>query len=93
MLLEIRGHHLPGRDWHLEDGPCHNVHVGVQLGRVPAELVAGDASSATWTAEVSVIQRDGGEVDRVVVSVHLTDHRGGPRCARLRPPAIEFHTG
>ena len=139
MLLEIRGHHLPGRSWHLDDGPCHDVHVGVQLGREPSELVPGDADGATWTVEVAV--RDGpdfrgpavqgrkgerfvyltwgdlpaggtftmfrraklmladvlphlrGPGATVVATVDLTDERGGPRCARLRPPALELRPG
>lgn len=140
MLLEIRGHHLPGRSWHQDDGPCHNVHVGIQLGREPAELVPADAEAATWTTEVSVLHREDGvdfrgpavqgkrgdrfiyltwgEVgvdgsfamfrraklmladlaeltgaDQVIAEVHLTDECGGPRCARLRPPALELRTG
>lgn len=137
MLLEIRGHHFPGRSWHLDDGPCDNVHVGIQVGREPAELVRADADAATWTTEVNVLPREGGadfrgpavqgkrgdrfvyltwgnvgpggtftmfrraklmladlhdllDADRVVAEVHLTDECGGPRCARLRPPALKL---
>jgi hypothetical protein len=138
MLLEIRGHHLPGRSWHLDETPCHNVHVGIQLGREPVELVPGDADAATWTTEVTLRMLDDGgtdfcgpavqgrrgarfvyvtwgnvgdagkftmfrraklmladleplaSADRVFAEVHLTDECGGPRCARLRPPALEL---
>lgn len=132
MLLEIRGHHFPGRSWHLDDGPCDNVHVGIQVRREPAELVPGDSETAVWRTDVEVIERDArpdfrgpavqgvrgsrfvyltwGNVgpdgaftmfrraklmlddlpvaDHVVATVDLTDECGGPRCARLRPPAL-----
>jgi hypothetical protein len=29
----------------------------------------------------------------LVASVSLTDERGGPRCARVRPPAVTWRTG
>ena len=31
------------------------------------------------------------DAQEVVVEVHLTDERGMPRCARLRPPALQVH--
>ena len=55
MLLTIRGVDLPGR----RPG-CHdNVHVGLQVGRDPADLVPGDAASAEWTTELRVVDVDG----------------------------------
>lgn len=117
-----------------------NVHVGIQIGREPRELVPGDATSACWTVEIEPIERDGG-IDfrgaavqgrrsdrfvyltwgdvgadgsftmfrraklmladleplisgdagqRVTATIELTDDRGGPRCARLRPPAVRL---
>lgn len=144
VLLEIHGHHLPGRSWHLEDGPCHNVHVGIQVGRDPSGLVPGDSPSADWQLEIEVLERDsgtdfrgaavqgrrgarfvyltwgdlddagdftmfrraklmlddlaplvsegGGPDQHVVATVDLTDERGGPRCARLRPPALQIRS-
>lgn len=59
MLLEIRGRHFPGRSWHLDGEPCHNVHVGIQVARQPRELVPGDSDGAVWTVEIDVIERDG----------------------------------
>ncbi len=59
MLLEIRGHHLPGRHWHLDGEPCDNVHVGVQVGREPYGLVRADSERASWTVPVEVLERDG----------------------------------
>lgn len=137
MLLEIRGHHLPGRSWHLDDGPCHNVHVGVQVRREPADLVPGDAEHARWEVEIAVVDTPDGPDFRgpavqgrrgerfvyltwgdvgadggftmfrraklmladvvphlgsgaVVAEVDLTDDCGGPRCARLGPPALRL---
>jgi hypothetical protein len=133
MLLEIRGHHLPGRSFEADDGPCRAVHVGVQLGREPAQLVPGDAEAAVWRLELTPVPVGGGtdyrgpavqgrrgarfvyltwgdvdadggfrmfrraklmladlpDAEHVVAEVHLTDECGGPRCARLRPPALE----
>lgn len=136
VILEIRGHHLPGRSWHIDGEPCDNVHVGIQVRRDPCELVRGDAEQATWIVDIDVVDRDGevdfrgpavqgkrterfvyltwGNVgddgaftifrraklmladlpstsaDRVVATVDLTDERGGPRCARLKAPALAF---
>lgn len=138
MLLEIRGHNLPGRTWHLDDVPCDNVHVGIQRGKDPVDLVPGDSDGAVWQTEIEVREIDSGldyrgaavqgrrgarfvyltwgDVDsdgtfamfrraklmlddlaslltlggdeHVVATVDLTDECGGPRCARLAPPAL-----
>jgi len=143
VLLEIHGHHLPGRAWCAADATLANVHVGIQVGREPAELIPGDASTATWTTELELVEREGvidlrgpavqgrrgarfvyltwGDVgpdggftmfrraklmlddvlavalpagaERVVAAVDLTDEQGGPRCARLRPPALVLRVG
>lgn len=117
------------------------MHVGIQVGREPASLVAADASSATWSTQIRVRDRAGDldfagpavqgrpgtrfvyltwgnvadngtfamfrraklmladvtpllswpDVDcRVVATVDLTDECGGPRCARLHPPALSL---
>ena len=58
MLLQIRGHHLPGRAWRSPAEQYDNVHVGIQVGHEPRELVRDDC--------------------------------GGPRCARLRAPALQL---
>jgi Family of unknown function (DUF5990) len=138
MLLQIRGHHRPGRVWQSCDERHDNVHVGIQVGKEPRELVPGDAESPSWTIPLDVVVREHGldfrgaavqgrpgarfvyltwgDVDdggsfrmfrraklmladlepfvtgpgdtRVVAQVDLTDECGGPRCARLRPPAL-----
>lgn len=141
MLLEIRGHNLPGRSWHLEGRPCHNVHVGIQHGKEPVELVPGDSQTALWETEIHVLERDSGidfrgptvqgrrgerfvyltwgdvgddgaftmfaraklmlhdleplvsaepPSQHVIATVDLADECGGPRCARLRSPAVEL---
>ena len=47
MLLQIRGHHLPGRTWRAHDEHYDNVHVGIQVGKEPRELVRGDADTSS----------------------------------------------
>jgi hypothetical protein len=139
VILEIRGVNLPGRAWAGDGVARENVHVGIQLGRVPVELVAGDSAGALWAVELRTVEVDGGVdfrgpavqgprgerfvyltwgdvgpgglyamfrraklmlselepllaegiPDRVVATVDLTDERGAPRCARLRPPAVQ----
>jgi Family of unknown function (DUF5990) len=44
VRLVIRGHHLPGRVC----GPYRDVHVAVQVGRDPHDLIPGDADTAEW---------------------------------------------
>jgi hypothetical protein len=41
MLLQIRGHHLRGPTWRAHDEHYDNVHVGIQVGKEPRELVRG----------------------------------------------------
>jgi len=136
MLLQIQGHHLPGRVWRSREEYYDNIHVGVQVGKEPSELVRGDAASSSWSLPIEVVVRDGGldfrgaavqgkpgarfvyltwgdvgddgsfamfrraklmladlepllaETQRVIARVDLTDECGGPRCARLKPPAL-----
>jgi hypothetical protein len=140
MILEIVGHHLPGRSWHEAECQYDDVHVGIQLGKEPRDLVRADTESATWRVPIEVLDREEGmdfrgaavqgkrgdrfvyitwgnvgedgyyamfrraklmlndvaplivdrDDERVVARVHLTDDRGGPRCARLRSPALEL---
>jgi hypothetical protein len=140
MLLQIRGYHLPGRMWHSRDEYYDNVHVGIQVGKEPREVVRGDMETASWTIPIEVVAREGaldfrgnvvqgrpgarfvyltwgdvgddssftmfrraklmladvepliiGDTDRTIVAtVDLTDDCGGPRCARLRAPALRF---
>ena len=138
---------MPGKTF-CGDEAWDNVHVGLQVGRDPTGLVPGDADSATWRAEVTIVERDGlrdfrgpavqgrkgerflyltwGQLDRddarcsevtqfaaftmfrraklmledvpgldtspakVIATVDLSDDRGGPRCGRLKPPAIQW---
>lgn len=41
-------------------------------------------------ADVEALFGAAGPPEQVVASVDLTDGRGGPRCARLRPPALQL---
>ncbi|MFG1934197.1 DUF5990 family protein [Mycobacterium sp. NPDC048908] len=138
MILQIQGYHLPGRVWRSGDECYENVHVGIQVGKEPRELVRGDALSSSWSLPIEVVTCDGsldfrgaavqgrrgdrfvyltwGNVDvdgafamfrraklvlsdleplvaesdtaHLIARVDLTDDRGGPRCARLKPPAL-----
>ena len=60
MLLQIQGHHLPGRVWRSRDEYYDNIHVGIQVGKEPCELVRGDAPSTSWSLPIEVVARDGG---------------------------------
>ena len=139
----ITGLNLPGAVFCRPDGSSMgNVHVGVQLGREPAELVRADAAGAKWELDVGVVEKDGARdfrgpavqgkrgdrfiyltwgnvgtndefemfrraklmldrVDRALMDaatktggltaeVDLTGGDGGPRCARVDPPAIRW---
>ena len=55
MRLVIEGHHLPGRTC----GSYADVHVGIQVGREPADLVPADAARVRWELEIDVVDRDG----------------------------------
>jgi hypothetical protein len=98
MLLQIQGHHLPGRVWQSRDEHYNNIHVGIQVGKEPHELVRGDAQTSSWTIPIDVLDRDGTLDFRGAAVqgkpgarfVYLTDDCGGPRCARLRPPALSL---
>jgi hypothetical protein len=147
VQIRIEGSDLPGRS--CGPGPDapgghHNVRVAVQ-GRKPHDLlglVAGDASSASWTLECTVAEGPGGvdcrgpqiqgppggrfiylswgagegaesftmfrraklmldaippdvietaaELGLLVGRLGLTDHKGHPLCAAVRPPLIEW---
>ena len=127
--------------WQSRDGHYDNVHVGIQVGKEPRELVRGDAETSSWTVPIEVVAREAGldfrgaavqgkrgarfvyltwgDVDadgsfamfrraklmladlepvvagagdtgQVIARVDLTDECGGPRCARLRPPALRI---
>jgi Family of unknown function (DUF5990) len=61
--LRIHANDLPGRNCAPDDAPMsyENVHVGLQRGREPYDLVPGDAANATWEVEVTTKRgRDGG---------------------------------
>lgn len=120
----------------------HNVHVGVQVRRDPAQLVRADQREALWVVEVEVLAKDGAldfrgpavqgkqgdrflyltwgnvgsddefemfrraklmlnridpavieaavAVGRLAATVDLTGGDGGPRCARVDPPAVAW---
>ena len=144
MRLTLVGVRLPGREFCDATGELGNVHVGVQLGREPRDLVPGDAAEARWEIEIDTVVATDGSIDfrgsavqgkrgerfvyltwgnvealghfhmfrraklmlnrieptvladaleheRLSAHIELTDERGGPRCARVDPPAIRWH--
>jgi hypothetical protein len=146
VIVRIVGTDLPGRSCAPSDAPegYGNVHVAVQRGREPFELVPGDAPEAAWQFELTTRPGpDGGidvggpfaqgrrgerfmyltwgavdglghftmfrraklmlaDVDPAVLAraaageaplvgrLGLTDGRGLPVCARVRPPAVTW---
>jgi hypothetical protein len=134
MRLEIRGRHLPGASY----AGHARIGVGLQVRTEPYAVVPGDAASARWETELTLVDGDlrgpavqgrrgerfvyltwgdlsgGGfemfrraklmlsrvdptvladaaaEGHRLVAEVVLTDDRGGPRCARVDPPAVRW---
>jgi hypothetical protein len=146
LLVTIEGYDMPGRSCAPADAPRYydNIHVGVQRGREPFELVPGDAPGATWTFPVKTKIVDDGAVDFggpfvhgrrgerflyltwgaidpdfqmfrraklvfadcpadvmqaaletgvLVCRVRMTDAKGNPRCARVRPPDAVWAAG
>ena len=65
MRVRIEGHDLPGRACAPSDAPegYADVHVGVQRGRDPVELVPGDAPSAAWEFELTTRPGTDGSID------------------------------
>ena len=140
MKVRIDGYRLPGRTF----CECRNVHVALQVRQDPEGVTPGDAPSAAWDLDVSVVVAGDGALDfrgpgvhgkrgerflyltwgdvladgsfvmfrraklmlnrvdpalvldadrrdlPLVARVELTDGRGGPRCARVDPPAIAW---
>jgi hypothetical protein len=60
MLLKIEGHRLPGPVWHSDDTHYDNVHVGIQVGKEPRELVRADSQTSSWWIPIEVVARAGG---------------------------------
>jgi hypothetical protein len=139
----ITGVNPPGRVFCRPDGSAvENVHVGLQIGRDPAQLVRADQSETPWEVDIEIVRKGGvldfrgpavqgkrgdrfiyltwGNVsaadefemfrraklmlDRVepgviesavktgclAARVDLTGNDGGPRCARVDPPAVAW---
>jgi Family of unknown function (DUF5990) len=149
VLVRIEAVDLPGRACAPQDAPApyENVHVGLQRGREPFELVPGDASVATWDFALTIRPGPDGSIDvggpfaqgrrgdrfvyltwgtvdaygaftmfrraklhladvdsntlaraaagdePLVAHLGLTDTRGLPICARVRPPNVTWSCG
>lgn len=65
MIVEIRGHDLPGASCgpSPEGGRYEHVHVGLARGTETVELFSGDAPSASWELEVMLREGPDGEID------------------------------
>jgi Family of unknown function (DUF5990) len=60
MLISIVGFNLPGCVFCRPDGSLmSNVHVALQVGREPAELVKADASEARWDFDIEAVMQEG----------------------------------
>ena len=71
MRVVIDGFDLPGRIFCDPEGrPLSNVHVGVQVGREPFQLVPGDSSCARWELAVRVVTGPDAEIDFKGPAVH-----------------------
>jgi hypothetical protein len=143
VQLTITGVNPPGRAFPRADGSAmDNVHVGVQIGRNPAQLIRADQPGMEWEVDVDVVRKEDGVdfrgpavqgkrgdrfvyltwgnvgeaevfemfrraklmLDRVdagvmaaamdrghlAARVDLTGGDGGPRCARVDPPAVTW---
>jgi hypothetical protein len=85
VRIRIDGLDLPGRT--CGPGPDypnghHNIHVAVQGRKGQQDLLGltpGDAASATWQLDCA--------------RVGLTDDKGWPVCAAVRPPRIHWSAG
>jgi hypothetical protein len=83
MLIRIEAHDLPGTSC----GPSldrpddhHGIHAGVEAKNRPAELMG--RVRADWTPSAGNSRRNLG----------LTDGKGYPTCAAVRPPLIEWRS-
>jgi hypothetical protein len=56
VRIVLEGSRLPGSTC----GSYRQVHVGLQVGGQPQDLVPGDAAAASWTTEVRVVHAPGG---------------------------------
>ena len=53
----------------------------------------GSGSDFEMFRRAKLMLAEAPDADVVRAVVHLTDERGMPRCARLRPPALEWRSG
>jgi len=58
--IVIRGVNLPGTRCSDGASTYENVHVALQVGREPSELVPADAPSAEWRTPVTLVEKDAG---------------------------------
>jgi hypothetical protein len=82
---------LPGPDFR---GPAVQGKKGERFVYLTWGDVGADGTFAMFRRAKlmlsDVVDLVGASAERVVASVDLTDNCGGPRCARLRAPALEL---
>src|SRR5262245_49277471 len=60
VRVTISGVNPPGRMFCRPDGSTmDNVHVGVQVGRDPAQLLRADEPAPTWNVDVDIVRKEG----------------------------------
>lgn len=70
MEIVVTGHNLPGRMFRSAGVPVHNVHAGIQIRKIPEQLVPADAASATWRVDVRVTPSANGAFEFAGPAVH-----------------------
>src|SRR5215217_7170612 len=56
LTVVVEGHNFPGASC----GRHHSIHVGLQVGSEPFEIVSGSADRASWLTDVRVVDIDQG---------------------------------
>lgn len=73
MKIVITSDDLPGRHHCQPDGTTlTNVHVGIQIGNQPHDLIRADANSAHWHLEIRTVDLPDGDLDFRGPAVHGT---------------------
>ena len=98
MQIRIEASDLPGSSCGPSGGApgaYHRAHVGARRRNRRDELlglVPGDASSATWTMDCRALPGPDG-TGLLVGRLGLTDAKGKPLCAPVRPPVVQWSAG
>jgi hypothetical protein len=83
--VRIVGFDLPGRSFGTPDCACRNIRVGIQRKAEVVDLLPGGWAEAVWDFGMQVV-----DVGTGVDFRGLTGRGGGPLCAAVRPPTIDW---